>query len=81
MYPQNINYYSSILLVFDTGREELPGNCALGQLTSIGFKQDITVGEHFRTVYVESGFLSNNFTSKELYVRSDGEFVYNLKVF
>lgn len=57
--------------VFDTGREQLPGNCALGQLTSIGFKQDITAGEQFRTVYVESGFLSSNFTSKELYVRSD----------
>lgn len=61
--------------MFDTGREELPGNCALGQLTSVGFKQQLTLGEHFRTVYVDNSFLSSNLTSKELYIRSDGKLV------
>ena len=56
--------------VFYTGREEVPGNCALGQLTSRGFKQQIENGENYRQVYVESGFLSQNFSSVEHRVRS-----------
>lgn len=56
--------------VFYTGREEVPGNCALGQLTSIGFKQQLDNGENYRKVYVDSGFLLKNFSSVEHRVRS-----------
>ncbi|XP_028391161.1 counting factor 60-like [Dendronephthya gigantea] len=60
--------------VFYTGREEVPGNCALGQLTSIGFKQQLSNGENYRKIYVESGFLSPNFSSVEHRVRSTNMF-------
>lgn len=58
--------------MFYTGREEIPGDCALGQLTSIGFKQQVKNGENYRKIYVDSGFLSTNFSSVEHRVRSTG---------
>ena len=65
--------YATVFVVFYTGREEVPGNCALGQLTSVGFKQQLENGENYRNVYVDSGFLSKNFSSVEHRVRSTGE--------
>ena len=62
-----------IITVFYTGREEVPGNCALGQLTSRGFKQQLENGENYRNVYIDSGFLSKNFSSVHHRVRSTGE--------
>ena len=63
----------NVVTVYDTGREEVPGNCALGQLTSKGFKQQLSNGENYRKIYVDSGFLSKNFSSVEHLVRSTGE--------
>jgi hypothetical protein len=61
------------ITVFYYGREEVPGNCALGQMTKIGYKQQRDNGDHYRKVYVDSGFLSKNFSTVEHRVRSTGE--------
>ena len=58
--------------VFDFGGEALNGNCSVGQLTTIGFHQQLLNGGSLRKRYVESGFLSKKISSSQIYIRSDG---------
>ncbi|KAL5471128.1 hypothetical protein EMCRGX_G029211 [Ephydatia muelleri] len=53
--------------------ESLPGNCSVGQLTTIGFNQHIQNGASLRKAYVDTGFLPANFDGDEIYLRSDDE--------
>ena len=62
-----------LVTVYKYGVEELSGNCSVGQLTLIGFYQQIANGQSLRKAYVDSGFLSNMITPSEIYFRSDGE--------
>jgi hypothetical protein len=54
------------------GREILPGNCLLGQLTERGAQQHRDLGRSFRSIYVQKlGFLSPTHAKwNEMYVRS-----------
>lgn len=53
------------------GREVLPGNCMLGQLTQKGATQHQTLGKSFRARYVtELGFLPSSFDPTYVKVRS-----------
>ena len=61
--------------VYKTG-EMLPGNCSVGQLTTIGFNQHIQNGASLRKAYVDTGFIPANFDGDEIYLRSDGECMY-----
>ncbi|KAL5471126.1 hypothetical protein EMCRGX_G029209 [Ephydatia muelleri] len=54
--------------------ESLPGNCSAGQLTTIGFNQQIQNGASLRKAYVDTGFLPANFDGDEIYLRSDGKY-------
>ena len=54
--------------------ESLPGNCSAGQLTTIGFNQQIQNGASLRKAYVDTGFLPVNFDGDEIYLRSDGKY-------
>eukprot|EP00731_Ephydatia_muelleri_P020867 Em0013g594a len=58
--------------VYKTG-EMLPGNCSVGQLTTIGYNQHIQNGASLRKAYVDTGFLPANFDGDEIYLRSDDE--------
>lgn len=55
------------------GRNVYPGNCLVGQLTSKGFDQEYGNGEVFRAAYVDTGFLSQNLSTSEIWLRSDWE--------
>ena len=66
-------------VVFKFGDEALNGNCSLGQLTTIGLKQQMTNGMMLKKAYVDSGFLSGQINRSEIYIRSDGEIV-NLNI-
>ena len=50
----------------------MPGNCSVGQLTTIGFQQHVQNGVSLRKAYVDTGFLQGNYDSTEVYLRSDG---------
>ena len=65
--------HTLIATVYSFGDETLRGNCSVGQLTSIGFKQHIDNGGHLATAYVNGQFLSKALNTSELYLRSDGE--------
>lgn len=60
-------------VVFKFGGEALTGNCSVGQLTTIGFKQQMTNGMMLKKAYVDSGFLSGQINKSEIYIRSDGK--------
>ena len=66
---------SLLLVVYKFGNEVLNGNCSVGQLTNIGFEQQIRNGKALREAYVSSGFLSPNLTNTQVYIRSDGKFM------
>lgn len=68
-----MNYFCFVVYKF--GNEVLNGNCSVGQLTKIGFEQQMNNGKTLRDAYVGSGFLSQNLSSSEVYIRSDGKFV------
>lgn len=52
-------------------RESLPGNCALGQLTSIGAAQHQMLGKNFRRLYIEElGFLPSQINTTIMFLRS-----------
>lgn len=55
------------------GRQVLHGNCAIGHLTSKGYKQEEVNGLFLRDAYVKSGFLTGNYSHQEVHLRSDGK--------
>lgn len=59
--------------VFNSNGEVLNGNCSVGQLTTIGFKQQEENGLQLKKSYVDSGFLATTITPSEIYIRSDSE--------
>ena len=62
----------SYFTVYKFGNETLNGNCSVGQLTQIGFGQQLQNGKTLYDAYISSGFLSPRLSSQEVYVRSDG---------
>ncbi|KJH45449.1 histidine acid phosphatase [Dictyocaulus viviparus] len=46
------------------------GGGGFGQLSPIGMAQHLSFGKLLRKVYVDTGFLSKKYSSKEIYVRS-----------
>lgn len=64
----NVLYFT----VYRFGNETLNGNCSVGQLTQIGFGQQLQNGKTLYDAYVSSGFLSTHLLNQEVYVRSDG---------
>ena len=56
-----------------TGRNDINGDCGLGHLTFKGYKQEELNGQNLRSVYVETGFLSPNYFSREVFFRTDGK--------
>ena len=62
----------SFSIVYKFGNETLNGNCSVGQLTDIGFEQQLQNGKTLSDAYVNSGFLSPQLSSREVYIRSDG---------
>lgn len=57
--------------VYLPGREYLPGNCSLGQLTALGYQQHINLGQAFRSLYVyKYALLSETLDESEIWVRS-----------
>jgi len=53
------------------GRNDINGDCGLGHLTFKGYKQQLVNGQNLHTVYVETGFLSPNYSSHEVFFRTD----------
>ena len=58
--------------VYKFGNETLNGNCSVGQLTGIGFRQQQQNGKTLFDAYISSGFLSPQLSNQEVYIRSDG---------
>jgi len=57
--------------VYMPNREYLPGNCSVGQLTSLGFSQHLQLGQAFQSLYIEKyGLLSSTLNPNEMYFRS-----------
>lgn len=53
------------------GRNVLPGNCSLGQLTEIGHEQHKIIGSHFRALYHDVyGFLPSEYNADDVWVRA-----------
>ena len=61
-----------------TGRNDINGDCGLGHLTFKGYKQQELNGHNLRSVYVETGFLSPNYSSHEVFFRTDGKYFYSV---
>lgn len=55
------------------GDETLNGNCSIGQLTTIGYNQQLANGKALMQAYVKSGFLDDTISSSEIYIRSDSK--------
>ena len=59
--------------MFAFGEEDLQGNCSVGQLTTIGYAQQLKNGASLRKAYVDTGLLlSSKLSSQEVYIHSDG---------
>ncbi len=59
--------------MFKLGNEVLNGNCSVGQLTTIGYHQQMMNGQALKSAYVDSGFLDKKISSSEVYIRSDSK--------
>ncbi|CAH3125508.1 unnamed protein product [Porites lobata] len=53
------------------GRNIIHGDCGLGHLTFKGYKQEEMNGENLRKAYVDTGFLSSNYSVHEDFFRTD----------
>lgn len=62
-----------LFAVYMAGRNDINGDCGLGHLTFKGYKQQELNGQNLRMAYVETGFLSPNYSSHEVFFRTDGE--------
>ena len=62
-----------LVTVFGFGGEALNGNCSVGQLTTIGFDQQLPNGGSLKKAYVDTGFLSTVLSPSEIYLRSDSK--------
>ena len=67
--------YQLLIAVYKFGNKTLYGNCSIGQLTKIGFEQQLLNGKTLHDAYVSSGFLSPPLSNSEVYIRSDGMFI------
>jgi len=48
-----------------------PGNCALGQLTTLGLQQTVTLGQQLKSLYVDQyNFLPTEYDNDVFYIRS-----------
>ncbi|KAK3723809.1 hypothetical protein QZH41_019490, partial [Actinostola sp. cb2023] len=59
--------------VFLDGREPMQGDCPLGVLTFKGYVQQETNGKILNQAYVKTGFLKQNFSYAEMFIRSDAQ--------
>jgi hypothetical protein len=59
--------------VFMDVREPMAGDCALGVLTFKGYKQQELNGQILRNLYVKTGFLKQNYSYADMFIRSDGK--------
>ncbi|XP_078357656.1 counting factor 60-like isoform X2 [Oculina patagonica] len=57
--------------VYMPGRNDIKGDCGLGHLTFKGYKQQELNGQNLRKAYVETGFLSSNYSNHEVFFRTD----------
>lgn len=64
-----------------TGRNDMQGDCGLGHLTFKGYKQQELNGQNLRKAYIDTGFLSPNYSSHEVFFRTDGECLIPMLVF
>merc|ERR1712137_157877 len=62
--------YNQLYVVKRQGEKAFAGSCYNGQLTPGGRKQMIKVGENFRDLYVQSGFLPEVLDTSTVYIRS-----------
>lgn len=62
-----------LFAVYMPGRNDIKGDCGLGHLTIKGYKQQELNGQNLRKAYVETGFLSSNYSSREVFFRTDGK--------
>ena len=58
------------------GRNDMKGDCGLGHLTFKGYKQEELNGQNLRKAYIDTGFLSSNYSNHEVFFRTDGEYFY-----
>lgn len=68
-----VNLTRAYDLAFIPDREALPGNCGLGQLTSIGYNQELDNGKNLHDAYVATGLLPPLTQANEVdvFLRSD----------
>ena len=67
-------YFLFFLLLFTVympGRNVMNGDCGLGHLTFVGYKQQLLNGQNLQKAYVDIGFLSN-YSHTDVFLRSDG---------
>jgi acid phosphatase len=57
--------------VFMPSGEVMNGDCSVGQLTSIGYKQHLTNGHSLNAAYVKTNFLKPTLDPSEVHLRSD----------
>lgn len=56
--------------VYMPGRNVMNGDCGLGHLTFVGYKQQLLNGQNLQKAYVDIGFLSN-YSHTDVFLRSD----------
>ena len=64
------------IAAYMAGRNIIHGDCGLGHLTFKGYKQEEMNGENLCKAYVDTGFLSSNYSVHEDFFRTDGELVF-----
>ena len=69
----NCNVSLMKIAAYMAGRNVIRGDCGLGHLTFKGYKQEEMNGENLRKAYVDTGFLSSNYSVHEDFFRTDGE--------
>ena len=69
----HVCFFFKLLTVYIPGRNVMKGDCGLGHLTSKGYKQEEDNGKNLRKAYVDTGFLSPNYSNHEIFFRTDGE--------
>lgn len=52
------------------GQEVFKGNCSQGELLGVGAQQHFELGEHYRELYVDTGFLPSEYSRRDVFIRS-----------